>query len=140
MEEKRTSSFMRNLKTDIAKSPESWMVILVNFVYFLLLIWPTFITINIPGCDVEVVGYVLILRLLIIIAFLYFAIRLRHINHENKGYAKWVLVMSLVAMGITTGAAYGMGWIIMLEFIATVPMLAVAIYTIVKYRKVVKDY
>ena len=78
------SSFITNLKVDITKSPESWAIILVDFVYFLLLIWPTFITVNVPGCNVEIVGYVLIFRILLVIAFLVFALRLRHITFENK--------------------------------------------------------
>ena len=134
------SSFITNLKVDITKSPESWAIILVDFVYFLLLIWPTFITVNVPGCNVGIVGYVLIFRILLVIAFLVFALRLRHITFENKGNSKWVLALSLFAMAVTVCASYGMGWIIMLEFIATVPMLALAIFIIVRYRKVVKDY
>lgn len=136
----KVSSFITNLKVDITKSPESWAIILVDIVYFLLLIWPTFITVNVPGCNVEIVGYVLIFRILLVIAFLVFALRLRHITFENKGNANWVLALSLFAMVVTSCAAYGMGAIICLEFIATVPMLALAIFIIVRYRKVVKDY
>ena len=134
------SSFITNLKVDITKSPESWAIILVDIVYFLLLIWPTFITVNVPKCNVEIVGYVLIFRLLLVIAFLVFALRLRHITFENKGNANWVLALSLFAMVVTVCASYGMGWIIMLEFIANVSMLALAIFIKVRYRKVVKDY
>lgn len=136
--------FLSKLKTnfivDFRKSPESWIIIAINFVYFLLLIWPTFFAINVPGCDVEIAGYVVIFRFLLVCAFLFFAIKLRHISFENKGWAKWVLTMSLAAMVLTCCTGIGFGWIVALEFIATVPMLLFSIYIIIKYRKVVKDY
>ncbi len=139
-ESSRIGTFFKDLQVDFIKNIESWVIQIINVLYLILLIWPTFTTVNKPGCDVEVVGYVIIFRILLLIAFLFFGIRLRHISYENKGNAIWVLVMSLFAMVVTVCASYGFNWIICIEFIATVPMLGVAIWIIIKYHKVVKDY
>lgn len=137
---KNKGSFIRGLQVDITKSPESWILLLINLVYFIFFFWPTFYTVNKPGCDVEIVGYVVIFRLLLNIAFLVFALRLRHINYENKGNAKWVVALSLFAMVVTVCTGFGMGWLVLIEFAATLPMLLFAIFIIIKYRKSVKDY
>lgn len=112
---------------DLKRSTEFYLIYFFTIIYIFFFFTFEIDAMNYPGVDMEVAGLTLTFKLFLTIAFLFLGWRLRDIDGENKHYAIWLLILSSFA--IVPSATR------MLNLIPVVPLIVIALYILIKYRK-----
>ena len=128
--------------SDFKENIECHIIIISAIVYALLFLCCDMILLNQPSPKdtTEVIGLIFLFRFICNVAFFFFGAKLRKIGYDNRNWAKWLLIIALFATFVTFGSCSGFHWGQIVDLVSELPLIAVAIYIIIKHHKDERGY
>lgn len=135
---KKKNSFV----SDFKENTECHVIIIGLLLYTLLFLCCDMLILNkpMPKSNTEVIGLIFLFRFICTCAFIFFAVKLRKIGYDNKGWAKWLFIIAAFATFVTFGSCVGYGWVQVIDLLSELPLLGISVYIMIKHHKDERGY